>query len=174
MRKIFEWPKVVKLSAVNYEPHRIPFYLYDLSTLFHSYWSKGNTDSNYKFVKNGKIKNIILLIIKILKFIFDKRYENFGSFFTKINVMKKNFFKFILLLFIILFFYTVINFYFSNENYETLKENRTRDNEVFEKYLSNLPLIKNDTDNVIEYNSGYEENNNENNKRRFWELFKSK
>ncbi len=88
--------------------------------------------------------------------------------------MKKNFFKFILLLFIILFFYTVINFYFSNENYEILKENRTRDNEVFEKYLSNLPLIKNDTDNVIEYNSGYEENNNENSKRRFWELFKSK
>ena len=77
--------------------------------------------------------------------------------------MKKNFFKLISLLFIILFFYTVINFYFSNENYE-----------VFEKYLSNLPLIKNDTDNVIEYNSGYEENNNENSKRRFWELFKSK
>ena len=88
--------------------------------------------------------------------------------------MKKNFFKFILLLFIIWFFYTVINFYFSNENYETLKETRTRDNQVFEKDLSNLPLIKNDTDNVIEYNSGYEENNNENNKRRFWELFKSK
>ena len=88
--------------------------------------------------------------------------------------MKKNFFKLISLLFIILFFYTVINFYFSNENYETLKENRIRDNEVFEKYLSNLPLIKNDTDNVIEYNSGYEENNNENSKRRFWELFKSK
>ena len=79
LRKIFEWPKVVKLSAVNYEPHRIPFYLYDLSTLFHSYWSKGNTDSNYKFVKNGKIKNInILLIIKILRIVLTNGMKILG------------------------------------------------------------------------------------------------
>ena len=154
LRKIFEWPKVVKLSAINYEPHRIPFYLYDLSTLFHSYWSKGNTDSNYKFVKNGKIKKYKYFINnQNFKNCFNKRYENFRSFFTKINVMKKIFLSLSYYYLLFLFFYTVINFYFSNENYETLKENRTRDNEVFEKYLSNLPLIKNDTDNVIEYNS---------------------
>ncbi len=70
LRKIFEWPKIVKISALNYEPHRIPFYLYKLSTLFHSYWSKGNSDSNYKFVVNGKIKNSnIILIVKLLKIV---------------------------------------------------------------------------------------------------------
>ena len=40
------------------------------------------------------------------------------------------------------------------------------------KIIPNLPLIKNDTDNVIEYNSGYEENNNENNKKRFGNYLK--
>ena len=66
LRKIFEWPKVVKISSLKYEPHRIPFYLYELATLFHSYWSKGNEDEKYKFIKNGKIANNILTIISLL------------------------------------------------------------------------------------------------------------
>ena len=48
LRKIFEWPKIVKISSNKCEPHRIPFYLYELATLFHSYWSKGNEDEKYK------------------------------------------------------------------------------------------------------------------------------
>ena len=72
LRKIFEWPKIVKISSNKYEPHRIPFYLYELATLFHSYWSKGNEDEKYKFIKNGKISNdniltIISLLLLVLK-----------------------------------------------------------------------------------------------------------
>ena len=72
IRKIFEWPKIIEISSLKYEPHRISFYLYELATLFHSYWSKGNDDENYRFIKDGKIKNtstlaIILLISIILK-----------------------------------------------------------------------------------------------------------
>ena len=66
-RKILDWPKVIETASVKYEPHRIPFYLYDLATLFHSYWSKGNEDSDYKFIIDGKIKNTnTLLIIKLV------------------------------------------------------------------------------------------------------------
>ncbi|MBA1339675.1 MAG: arginyl-tRNA synthetase [Pelagibacterales bacterium] len=66
-RKILDWPKVVETASVKFEPHRIPFYLYELATLFHSYWSKGNEDSNYKFIIDGKIKNSnTLLIIKLV------------------------------------------------------------------------------------------------------------
>ena len=36
--------------------HKIPFYLYELSTLFHAYWSRGNEDKRYKFIENEKIK----------------------------------------------------------------------------------------------------------------------
>ena len=65
IKKIFEWPKVVKTSSLKYEPHRITYYLYELSTLFHSYWSKGNEDKNFKFIKNGKINNEIMIIINL-------------------------------------------------------------------------------------------------------------
>ena len=66
-RKIIDWPKVVETASNKYEPHRIPFYLYELATLFHSYWSKGNEDEKYKFIVNGKIKNRnTLLIIKLV------------------------------------------------------------------------------------------------------------
>ena len=62
IRKIFQWPKIVESAADKLEPHKIPFYLYDLSTLFHSYWSKGNENSNFRFIENGKIKRLESLI----------------------------------------------------------------------------------------------------------------
>ena len=66
-RKILDWPKVIETASIKFEPHRIPFYLYELATLFHSYWSKGNEDPNYKFIIDGKVKNInTLLIIKLV------------------------------------------------------------------------------------------------------------
>jgi arginyl-tRNA synthetase len=65
-RKILDWPKVIETASVKFEPHRIPFYLYELATLFHSYWSKGNEDLKYKFIVDGKIKSTnTLLIIKL-------------------------------------------------------------------------------------------------------------
>ena len=66
-RKILDWPKIIETASSKFEPHRIPFYLYELATLFHSYWSKGNEDVNYKFIINEKIKNRnTLLIIKLV------------------------------------------------------------------------------------------------------------
>ena len=40
-----------------------------------------------------------------------------------------------------------------------------------EERLLTLPILKNDTYNVIEFNSGYDTNNNKI-KRNFWNLFK--
>jgi arginyl-tRNA synthetase len=66
-RKIIDWPKVIETASLKFEPHRIPFYLYELATLFHSYWSKGNEDAKYKFIVDDKIKNKnTLLIIKLV------------------------------------------------------------------------------------------------------------
>ncbi len=63
LRKIIEWPKIIEIASKKLEPHRIPFYLYELSTLFHSYWSKGNEDVRFKFVRNGKINSVLTLKI---------------------------------------------------------------------------------------------------------------
>ena len=72
IRKIFEWPKIIESAVYKLEPHKIPFYLYELSTLFHSYWSKGNEDSKFKLIENGKAKKeetfaLIYLVAIVIK-----------------------------------------------------------------------------------------------------------
>ena len=72
LRKIFEWPKIVDSAELKLEPHKIPFYLYELSTLFHSYWSKGNEDEKFKLIEHGKLKKeeslvIIFLVAIVIK-----------------------------------------------------------------------------------------------------------
>ena len=59
LRKIIEWPKVIDISSAKLEPHRVTFYLYDLATIFHSYWSEGNKKDEFKFIINGKINKIV-------------------------------------------------------------------------------------------------------------------
>jgi arginyl-tRNA synthetase len=63
IKKVFEWPKIIDSSVQKFELHKIPFYLYELSTLFHAYWSKGNEDKNYKFIEDEKIKRVEILVI---------------------------------------------------------------------------------------------------------------
>ena len=63
IRKIFEWPKVIDSCTKKFELHKISYYLYELSTFFHSYWSKGNEDKNYKFIENGKVNRLESLAI---------------------------------------------------------------------------------------------------------------
>ncbi len=58
LRKVIEWPKIIEIASAKLEPHRITFYLYELSTIFHSYWSEGNRNDDYKFIINGKMNNI--------------------------------------------------------------------------------------------------------------------
>ena len=78
-RKILDWPKVIETSSNKFEPHRIPFYLYELATLFHSYWSKGNDDTKYKFIVNEKIKNKnTLLIIKLVSLTIENGMKILG------------------------------------------------------------------------------------------------
>ena len=66
VRKVFEWPKIIESASRQFHLHKIPFYLYELSTLFHAYWSKGNEDKNYKFIENDQIKRKEILSIIFL------------------------------------------------------------------------------------------------------------
>ena len=63
IRKVFEWPKIIESSSRKFDIHKIPFYLYELSTLFHAYWSKSNEDKSYKFIENEQIKRTEILSI---------------------------------------------------------------------------------------------------------------
>ncbi len=79
LRKIFDWPKVIETSSTKYEPHRISFYLYELATLFHSYWTKGSKDEKYRFVNKGKAQNInSLIIIQLLALVVENGMKILG------------------------------------------------------------------------------------------------
>jgi len=78
-RKILEWPKIIETSSKKLEPHRIPFYLYDLAILFHSYWSKGNEDDKYKFIINNKINNLnSISVIKLVSLVIQNGMNILG------------------------------------------------------------------------------------------------
>ena len=63
IKKVFEWPKIIESASKQFDLHKIPFYLYELSTLFHAYWSKGNEDKNFKFIENEQIKRKEILSV---------------------------------------------------------------------------------------------------------------
>ncbi len=55
IKKIAEWPRLVEVAARLYEPHRIAFYLFDLSSQLHAHWSKGSDDPDLRFLHNDNL-----------------------------------------------------------------------------------------------------------------------
>ena len=54
LKKISEWPKCIDASSNKLEPHRIPTYLYELASLFHSYWNLGKDSPDKRFINDQK------------------------------------------------------------------------------------------------------------------------
>ncbi|WP_415301257.1 arginine--tRNA ligase [Candidatus Pelagibacter sp. Uisw_134_02] len=67
LKKIAEWPKCVEVASLRLEPHRIPVYLYELSSEFHSYWNMGKDDPSKRFINDQKeIPNDKLVFLKVI------------------------------------------------------------------------------------------------------------
>ncbi len=67
LKKISEWPKCIDTATNKLEPHRIPFYLYDLASLFHSYWNLGKDNPKKRFInEQKKISNDKLIFLKVI------------------------------------------------------------------------------------------------------------
>jgi arginyl-tRNA synthetase len=54
LKKVAEWPKCIEAASLRLEPHRIPIYLYELSSEFHSYWNMGKENPNKRFINEKK------------------------------------------------------------------------------------------------------------------------
>ena len=54
LKKLSEWPKCIDVSCNKLEPHRIPTYLYELASLFHSYWNLGKENPDKRFINDQK------------------------------------------------------------------------------------------------------------------------
>tara|TARA_B100002052_G_scaffold110712_1_gene102223 strand:+ start:274 stop:2004 length:1731 start_codon:yes stop_codon:yes gene_type:complete len=67
IKKISEWPKCVELSSAKLEPHRIPTYLFELASLFHSYWNLGKDNPQKRFInEEKKINDDKLIFLKVI------------------------------------------------------------------------------------------------------------
>jgi len=52
-KKIAEWPRLVEIAGRTNEPHRVAFYLYDLSSELHALWNRGNDQPALRFLDEG-------------------------------------------------------------------------------------------------------------------------
>ena len=86
----------------------------------------------------------------------------------------KTFLNFFYITFIFIFFLMIYNFYSSHNNLKIKEFNRTNINQIIQDKTSNLPILTNDTNNVIEFNNSISDKINNDKPRSFWELLKSK
>ena len=75
------------------------------------------------------------------------------------------------LLIIFIFFFILLKFYLSDSYEKKLYRSLNNYDEVIKKYSKNLPLLENDTQNVIEY----VDNNTDKSKKKykFWKLIEN-
>ena len=74
---------------------------------------------------------------------------------------------------ILTFFLSTYIYYSSNKNIEAKDFNRVNINEIINNKISNLPVLNNDTLNIIEFNDGYSNEIKNNKPRSFWNLLKT-
>ena len=70
----------------------------------------------------------------------------------------------------ILFVLIIFNYYSSNKNISIKSYNRSNIDEILKEKVKDLPILVNDTNNIIEFNDTFEEEINKNKKRSFWDL----
>ena len=75
---------------------------------------------------------------------------------------------------ILVFFLLAYKYYSSQKNIEAKDYNRKNIDEIINTKISNLPVLQNDTNNVIEFNDGLSNKIKDGKQRSFWNLLKSK
>ena len=81
-------------------------------------------------------------------------------------------FNIIMFLLIIIFILSIYNYYSSNKNIDAKNYNRKNIDQILKEKIIDLPVLKNDTNNVIEFNNSLKNGIEENEKRSFWDLLK--
>ena len=84
----------------------------------------------------------------------------------------KKLLNFFFLILVFLFFLTVFKYYSSKKNIEIKDFNRNNINTIINNKTTNLPILENDTNNVIEFNDGFSNEIKNDKKRSFWNLLK--
>ncbi len=80
--------------------------------------------------------------------------------------------NFFFLILVFLFFLITFKYYSSKKNIEIKDFNRSNINTIINNKTKNLPILENDTNNVIEFNDGFSNEIKNDKKRSFWNLLK--
>ena len=75
---------------------------------------------------------------------------------------------------ITLFFFNIYKYYSSNLNIKNINLNRSNIEEILKDKILDIPILLNDTNNVIEFNSSFSEEIKDDKPRSFWKLLKFK
>ena len=78
----------------------------------------------------------------------------------------------IMFLLIIFFILSIYSYYSSDKNINTKNYNRENIDQILKEKISDLPVLENDTNNIIEFNNSLKNEIKENKKRSFWDLLK--
>ena len=79
LKKISEWPKCIDMASIKLEPHRVPTYLYELSSLFHSYWNLGKLNPEKRFINDQKkIDDDKLIFLKLISTVIKSGMDILG------------------------------------------------------------------------------------------------
>ena len=80
-----------------------------------------------------------------------------------------NIFTFVIIL---IFFLSTFKYYFSKKNIDAKEFNRKNINQIINTKILNLPILNDDTNNVIEFNDVYSNEIINDKPRSFWNLLK--
>jgi arginyl-tRNA synthetase len=64
--KLAEYPRMIESAAVNQEPHRVAYYLYDLASCLHGHWNKGKEQPELRFI-NDKNRELTLARLGLVR-----------------------------------------------------------------------------------------------------------
>ena len=84
------------------------------------------------------------------------------------------FLNILMLLLIFFFIFTIYKYYSSNKNISEKNFNRLNIDKILKEKIQNLPILANDTNNVIEFNDTFDEEIKNDKKRNFWDLLKNR
>ncbi len=84
----------------------------------------------------------------------------------------KKFINIFFLLLVLIFFLSTYRFYSSENNIEVKNFNRNNIDDIINTKILDLPILKNDTNSVIEFNDGFSNKIKNDKKRSFWNLLK--
>ena len=73
---------------------------------------------------------------------------------------------------IFVFILSISNYYFSKKNINSKNFNRSNIDQILKEKITELPILLNDTNNVIEFNNSIESETDIKKKRSFWDLIK--